>query len=73
MKKDNYATFEIGFKILLRKGNKVLFLRMAHKNYFNLLDLPGGRADKGEEGGPFKKIVNREVKEEDRERCKGTK
>lgn len=63
MKKD-FAIFHTGFKILLRKGNKVLFLRMAHKSYFNLLDLPGGRADKGEEGKPLKKILNREVKEE---------
>lgn len=69
MRKD-YATFNIGFKILLRKGDKVLFLRMAHKKYFNLLDLPGGRADKGEEGAPLKRILIREIKEEIGKRVK---
>ena len=68
--KKNYAIFNIGFKILLRKGDKVLFLRMAHEKYFNLLDLPGGRADKGEEGVPFKRILIREIKEEIRKRVK---
>ena len=63
MRKD-YATFNIGFKILLKKDNKVLFLRMTHKKYFNLLDLPGGRVDKGEEGTSPEKILNREVQEE---------
>ena len=63
MKKE-YATFRIAFKILLRKGNKILFLRMANKKLPSFLDLPGGRADKGEEMLPFKQILKREVKEE---------
>lgn len=63
MKKD-YGVFHIAFKILLRKGDKVLFLRDACKVYFNRFDLPGGQADKGEENASFMKILNREVREE---------
>ncbi len=60
MKKD-YAVYWIAFKILLKNGNKILFLRASDRGLF---DLPGGRADNSEGKMPIKKIINREVKEE---------
>ena len=59
-----HAIFLIAFKLLLRKDNKVLFLRLAEEKFLNVLDLPGGRADEGEEEIPFLEILEREVKEE---------
>ncbi len=63
MKKD-YGVFHVAFKILLRKKNKVLFLRVAGKDHHHALDLPGGRADKGEGNTPFERILGREIQEE---------
>ena len=60
MKRD-YGIYHVGFKILLRKGNRFLFLKSASKKYW---DLPGGRADNIEYKTPIKKIIEREVKEE---------
>jgi|ETNmetMinimDraft_26_1059896.scaffolds.fasta_scaffold16573_4 8-oxo-dGTP pyrophosphatase MutT (NUDIX family) len=57
----NYATYHIGQKILLRKGNKFLFLKIPE---YNILDLPGGRIDDNEETKDLKEILDREVKEE---------
>ncbi|MCX6764167.1 MAG: NUDIX hydrolase [Candidatus Nealsonbacteria bacterium] len=60
MKKD-YGIYHVGFKILLKKENKFLFLRSANKKYW---DLPGGRADNTEYKKPVLKILEREVREE---------
>lgn len=57
MKRD-YALVQIGFKILLRRGNRFLFLYADH------WDLPGGRVDNVELDNPVEKIIAREVKEE---------
>jgi len=56
-----YAIYWIAFKILLEKSGKFLFLTTSERE---LLDLPGGRADKNEGKVPIKKILQREVKEE---------
>ena len=59
--KKNYAVYWVAFKILLRKGNKILFLRCSGGGTW---DLPGGRADSDEGKVPLKKILEREIKEE---------
>ncbi|MFY9462696.1 MAG: NUDIX domain-containing protein [Candidatus Sungiibacteriota bacterium] len=61
MKRD-YGVFQVGLKILLRKGDKVLLLRMNDDD--NWLDLPGGRIDNVEYRTPLEKIIAREVREE---------
>lgn len=58
MKRD-YGIFQVGLKILLRRGSKVLFLRDDQG-----LDLPGGRIDNVEYRTSLEKIVAREVREE---------
>lgn len=58
MKRD-YGIFQVGLKILLRKGDKVLLLRDDKG-----LDLPGGRIDNVEYQTPLEKIIAREVREE---------
>lgn len=58
MKRD-YGVFQVGLKILLRKGGKVLLLRDDQG-----LDLPGGRIDNVEYRVPLEKIIAREVREE---------
>ncbi len=60
MKRD-YAIYQVSFKILLRKGGKVLFLRSTEESY---IDLPGGRADNVENKVPLQEIIAREVREE---------
>ena len=60
MKRD-YGIYHVGFKILLKKNSKFLFLRSSNKKYW---DLPGGRADNTEYKKPILKILKREVKEE---------
>ena len=60
MKRD-YGVFQVGLKILLRKGGKVLFLRDADDGH---VDLPGGRIDNVEYRAPLEKIIAREVREE---------
>lgn len=57
----DYGVFMVGLKILLRKGSKILFLRMADGKY---LDIPGGRIDNVEYERPLAKILAREVREE---------
>jgi len=59
--KKDYAIYWIAFKILLKKEKKFLFLT---ESKFNLLDLPGGRADNDEGKVPLFKILDREIKEE---------
>lgn len=61
MKRD-YGIFQVGLKVLLRKGGKVLLLRMNDDDQW--LDLPGGRIDNVEYRMPFEKIIAREVREE---------
>ena len=61
--KKNYALCLIAFKILLKKDGKFLFLT-AFDIGKELLDLPGGRANKNEGKVPIKKILEREIKEE---------
>jgi 8-oxo-dGTP pyrophosphatase MutT (NUDIX family) len=56
-----YAIYWVAFKVLLRKGNKILFLTDSLRG---LLDLPGGRADYNEGERPLRKIIEREVREE---------
>ena len=60
MKKD-FAIYWIAFKILLQKGNKLLFLIDSDQHF---LDLPGGRADNNEGKVPLLKILQREIREE---------
>lgn len=60
MKKD-YAAHWIAFKILLKKGDKFLFLTTSGRRR---LDLPGGRAESHENKMPVRKILEREVREE---------
>lgn len=62
MKKKNYAISQIAFKILIRKDNEILFLKLSEKKC--RYDLPGGRADRNENLVPIKKILAREIKEE---------
>ncbi|MFH1667858.1 MAG: hypothetical protein ABH884_02435, partial [Candidatus Komeilibacteria bacterium] len=61
IRKKDYAIYWIAFKILLEKGGKYLFLTDSD---YNLLDLPGGRADNDEGKVPLFRILDREVKEE---------
>ncbi len=61
MKRD-YGVFQVGLKILLRKGDKVLLLRMNDDDQW--LDLPGGRIDNVEYRVPLEKIIAREIREE---------
>lgn len=61
MKRD-YGIFQVGLKVLLRKGSKVLLLRMNDDDRW--LDLPGGRIDNVEYRAPLEKIIAREVREE---------
>ena len=60
MKRD-YGIFQVGLKILLRKGDSVLFLRMDDNHYW---DLPGGRIDNVEAETSLEKVIAREVREE---------
>ena len=59
-----HANFYIAFKILLRKGDEFLFLRLSSGEFLNILDLPGGRAEEGEEEIPIEEILKREIEEE---------
>jgi 8-oxo-dGTP pyrophosphatase MutT (NUDIX family) len=61
IKKPDYATYHVGLKILLKKGDDFLFLTEATGQRF---DLPGGRIDDTEHAVPLTKIVAREVREE---------
>ena len=61
MKRD-YAIYQVGLKILLKKGSSVLFLTITDKEHY--LDLPGGRIDNVESNVPLEKILAREIREE---------
>lgn len=61
MKRD-YATYQVALKALLRKGDKILFLRLADAPKY--LDLPGGRIDNVETKTPLPRILDREIREE---------
>jgi len=56
-----YATFNVSFKIILRKNNKILILTESATGF---LDFPGGRIEKNEMKIPIKDLFKREVKEE---------
>ena len=57
----DYATYHVGMKLLLWKGDEVLFLRDAQTGH---LDLPGGRIDDNEDKIPLLDVLKREVTEE---------
>lgn len=61
MPRPKYARYQVALKLLLRRGNRVLFIKAADRNRW---DLPGGRIDQGEEQVPLEKILAREVREE---------
>ena len=56
-----YATFNASFKLILRKGDKILMLTESATGF---LDLPGGRIEKNEIGLPLKDLFKREIAEE---------
>ena len=56
-----YATFNVSFKLILRKGNKILFLTESETGF---LDLPGGRVEENETKLPFEDLFKREIREE---------
>lgn len=60
MKKD-YGIYQVALKILLKKGDKFLFLRGAKDRYW---DWPGGRIDNLESRTPLAHVLAREVREE---------
>jgi len=55
------AKFFVSFKLLLKKGNKILVLKETGTKFF---DIPGGRVDENEIKSPIQKILKREVREE---------
>ena len=55
------GVYHVALKILLRKGNRFLFLRESVEKRW---DLPGGRIDRDEGKTPLEKIIEREVREE---------
>jgi 8-oxo-dGTP diphosphatase len=56
-----HATYNVGLKILLKKGHQYLFLTDAFGKH---LDLPGGRIDENEQTTPLVEVIKREVSEE---------
>ena len=61
MKRD-FGVFQVGLKLVLRKGDKILFLRDNDEK--KSWDWPGGRIDDVEYGATDEKIIAREVREE---------
>lgn len=59
--KRTYATYHVGLKILLKKGDNFLFLKNSINKRF---DLPGGRIDNVEHTTPLSEVIAREVIEE---------
>ena len=55
------ASYHVGLKVLLKKGNELLFLIERDGKSF---DLPGGRIDDTEHTVPLSTIIEREVHEE---------
>ncbi|KKT74269.1 hypothetical protein A2Z63_00110 [Candidatus Giovannonibacteria bacterium RIFCSPLOWO2_02_44_8] len=60
MKRD-YANYQVALKLFLKRGNKILFLKLPESG---LWDLPGGRIDNVETHTPLRKILAREIREE---------
>ena len=60
--KRDFGVFQVGLKLVLRKGDKILFLR--DNNEKKTWDWPGGRIDDVEYGVTDEKIIAREVREE---------
>jgi len=56
-----YATFNVSFKLILRKNNKILILTESETGF---LDFPGGRIEKDETKLPLKDLFKREITEE---------
>jgi 8-oxo-dGTP diphosphatase len=59
--RNNYATYFVAMKILVKKNGMFLFLRDVSGKRF---DLPGGRIDANENFVALNKIIAREVREE---------
>ncbi len=59
MKRD-YANYHVALKVLMRKGDEMLFLLASSDR----LDLPGGRIDNVEHETPLPEILDREIREE---------
>ena len=59
MRRD-YGVFHVALKLLLRRGNKFLFLKSPSGKW----DLPGGRIDNVEYRVPIAKALAREIREE---------
>jgi 8-oxo-dGTP pyrophosphatase MutT (NUDIX family) len=60
-KKREYATYHVGLKVLLKRGEEFLFLTYRDGKHF---DLPGGRIDDVEHTSPLNQVIAREVGEE---------
>jgi len=56
-----YAKFFISFKLILKRGNKILILTETKTGFF---DIPGGRVDEREAKSPIQKVLKREINEE---------
>ena len=67
MNKKEHAIYQVGLKVLIRKGDDFLFLRTAKRNLF---DFPGGRIDFDEHNTALTKILEREIGEETGENLK---
>lgn len=57
----DYAKFLVSFKLILKKGDKMLLLTESDAG---CLDLPGGRLEKGEDTLSIEKALERELREE---------
>lgn len=59
--KKAFAIYNVGLKLLFKRGDEFLFLTDAIGKHF---DLPGGRIDDVEQTAPLTEIIAREVEEE---------
>ena len=60
--KRDYGVFQVALKVVLHKGDKILFLR--DNNTRRTWDWPGGRIDNVEYETSLERIIAREVREE---------
>lgn len=58
---ENYAGYHVGLKVLLRRGDEVLYLNSHDEGEW---DFPGGRIDESEREIPLESVLAREVAEE---------
>ena len=58
---NEFASYQVSLKVLLKKDGVCLFLRDAESGF---LDLPGGRINHDERDVPIEKILQREIAEE---------